>query len=957
MTGKEKPPPVRGARENAKSWSGNEIRETFLRFFESKEHRRVRSSSLVPHGDPTLLFTNAGMNQFKDVFLGLEKRDYSRASSAQKCVRAGGKHNDLENVGFTKRHHTFFEMLGNFSFGDYFKKEAIAYAWELVTSPEWFGIDKNKLYVTVFGGAEVAPGTKLGVDEEAKGFWLAQKVSADRIFAIPGLKENFWQMGDTGPCGPCREIHYDMGPAASDLGHGTTAPECKFPCDCGRFVEIWNLVFMQYNRDESGKLAPLPKPCVDTGMGLERTAAVLQGKISNYETDLFVPLMERAALIAQTQLDASGDDTASLRIIADHARATVFLIADQVTPSNEGRGYVLRKIMRRALLHAHKLHPGEQGILYAVALKVQSTMAGAYPELRESSDHIKDVIGDEALKFSRTLGEGLKKLESDLNRIRLSAPSHLVYPGEEAFYLYDTLGVPRDFIEDVCRDAHFSVDWAGFEKAMEEQKKRARASWKGGAKESANPAYAKLAETFKTEPDFYFGTEAKDCRIEAIILSGGAHRADTKSGSVNELKAGESGEVVLDRTVIYAESGGQVADTGAFYDNSESQELAAVKGAFYPVAGLIAHKVVAKETLRVGDRVAVVADAERRARIICNHTGTHLVHAALRNILGTHVKQSGSLNAPDRLRFDFSHFAHVDAEELRDIEQQVNEEIRLNTEIETNVTSLEEALASGALAFFGDKYPEHNVRVVTIPDPRAARGFYSKELCGGTHVQRVGDIGVLKIVSEESVAAGVRRVEAVTGIGALEHYQQQAQILRQLASQLNVGEDAVLAQIEKLAQTVKQLEKELETQKRKGAFSQADELDALIRESREQVAREAIVKGNSQVQLVKGVKVAWSRVEGVNKQQLREILDRLRQEIRSGVVVLASVEDGGFSLVAGVTKDLTAKVHAGKLIQALAKQVGGSGGGRPDLAEAGGKDTAGLKMALQSVPSLIESLL
>jgi len=473
---------------------------------------------------------------------------------------------------------------------------------------------------------------------------------------------------------------------------------------------------------------------------------------------------------------------------------------------------------------------------------------------------------------------------------------------------------------------------------MQEQRTRARASWKGGAKEAANPAYAKLAETFKTEPDFYFGTTAKDCRIEAIILTGGAHRADTKLGPVNELIPGGSGEVVLDRTVIYAESGGQVADTGAFYDNSESQQLADVTGAYYPIAGLVAHKVVAKETLRVGDRVAVVADAERRARIIRNHSGTHLVNAALRNILGTHVKQAGSLNAPERLRFDFSHFAHVDAEELRDIEQQVNDEIRLNTEIETNVTSLEEALASGALAFFGDKYPEHNVRVVTIADPRAARGFYSKELCGGTHAQRVGDIGVLKIVSEESVAAGVRRIEAVTGIGALEHFQNQAQILRQVASKLNVGEDGILAQVEKLSQTAKHLEKELEAQKRKGALSQLDEL----------VAR---------VQMIKGVKVIAAEVENVDREGLRQLVDSLRQKLGSGVVALGMPEDGKVALIAGVTKDLTARVHAGKLIQALAKRLGGSGGGRPDLAEAGGKDTTGLKVALESVPSLIEPLL
>ncbi len=917
--------PAVGGEEN-KVLSGNEIREMFLRFFEGKGHKRLRSSSLVPHGDPTLLFTNAGMNQFKDVFLGLEKRSYSRATTAQKCVRAGGKHNDLENVGFTKRHHTFFEMLGNFSFGDYFKKETIAYAWELVTSPEWFGIDKNKLYVTVFGGAQVS-GNHLGVDEEAKGFWLEQRVPADRIVAIPGLKENFWAMGDTGPCGPCSEIHYDMGPAASDLGHGLTAPECKFPCDCGRFVEIWNLVFMQYNRDESGKLAPLPKPCVDTGMGLERTAAVLQGVISNYDTDLFVPLMERAAELCgvdfqqEEKLEEGKGGAASLRVIADHARATTFLMTDGVLPSNEGRGYVLRKIIRRAIRHGRLLGVSEP-FLFKMASDVRGLMGDAYPELREAAfEHILVLLAAEETRFGRTLDAGLKMLDPLLRHPRLD--------GDVVFRIYDTYGLPRDFIEDAARDAQVAVDWEGFDRAMHEQRARARASWKGGAKEAANPAYAKLAETLRTEPGFYSGTAAKDCRIEAII---------SKSGPVKELKAGESGEVVLDRTVIYAESGGQVADTGAFCDNSGAQELAAVTGAFYPVAGLIAHRVVATETLRVGDRVAVVADAERRARIIRNHTGTHLVHAALRNILGIHVKQSGSLNAPDRLRFDFSHFAHVGAEELGDIEQQVNDEIRLNTQVETSVTSLEEALNSGALAFFGDKYPESNVRVVTIPDPRSRRGFYSKELCGGTHVERVGDIGVLKIVGEESVAAGVRRIEAVTGIGALEHYQRRAQTLRQLASQLNVGEDAVLAQVEKLSETVKQLEKDLEAQKRKGALGQLDELAA-------------------RVQLIKGIKVIAEEVQNVDRDGLRQLVDSLRQKLGSGVVALGTPENGKVALIAGVTKDLTVKIHAGKLIGALAEKLGGKGGGRPDLAEAGGKDTAGLKRALQTVPSLIETWL
>jgi len=963
----------------SKKPTGNEIREKFLQFFESKGHRRVRSSSLVPHGDPTLLFTNAGMNQFKDVFLGLEKREYARATTAQKCVRAGGKHNDLENVGFTKRHHTFFEMMGNFSFGDYFKKDAIAYAWELITSPEWYGIPKDKLYATVFGGAEVSPGTTLGVDEEARKYWLEQHVPTERIFAIPGLKDNFWAMGDTGPCGPCSELHYDMGPEASDEGH----TDCKFPCDCGRYVEIWNLVFMQFNRDASGKLAPLPKPCVDTGMGLERVAAVLQGVISNYDTDFFVPLMRRAAELCGVEfnreeaLEEGRGGAASLRVIADHARATTFLLTDGVLPSNDGRGYVLRKIMRRAIGHGRSLG-ATRPFLADMSLALRDLMSKAYPELTDlAASRVPELIIAEEKRFARTLVSGMASLlsavvEDEQNKqillqaeaavsreryqdtsslfqqlrsgsgerinesisrassvIREHLAGHVRLPGEIAFRVYDTHGLPPDFIEDVCRDLGIAFDEGGFKQAMEEQRARSRASWKGGSKEGANPAYAKLAETFKTEPDFYFETSTKDCRIEAII---------TKNGAVSELKPGESGEVVLDRTVIYAESGGQMADTGAFYDSSESLLLAEVTGAYYPVAGLVAHKVTAKETLRVGDRVAVVADADRRARIMRNHSGTHLVHAALRNILGTHVKQAGSLNAPERLRFDFSHFAPVGQEELRDIEQQVNEEIRVNTQIETGVLSLEEALNSGALAFFGDKYPEHNVRVVTIPDPRAPRGFYSKELCGGTHVHRIGDIGVLKIVSEESVAAGVRRIEAVTGIGALEHYQHQANTIRELAGRLNVGEESVLASVEKLAQTARNLEKELEAQKRKGALSQLDELFA-------------------QAKTIKGVKVVVGEVGNVDRDGLRQLVDSLRQKLGSGVVVLGMPEDGKVALIAGVTKDLTAKVHAGKLIQALAKQVGGSGGGRPDLAEAGGKDTSALKTALKDVPSLLEPLL
>jgi alanyl-tRNA synthetase len=916
-------------------WPGNEIREKFLQFFEGKGHRRVKSSSLVPHGDATLLFTNAGMNQFKDVFLGLEKRDYTRATTSQKCVRAGGKHNDLENVGFTKRHHTFFEMLGNFSFGDYFKKEAIAYAWELITSQQWFAIPKEKLYVTIFGGAQVAPGTTLDVDEEAKAFWLEQKVAADRIYAIPGLKDNFWAMGDTGPCGPCSEIHYDMGAIASDEGH----TDCKFPCDCGRYVEIWNLVFMQFNRDSSSTLTPLPKPCVDTGMGLERLAAVLQGVISNYETDFFTPLIDRAAQLTgvdekkELQVEDRQHNAASLRVIADHSRATTFLVTDGVLPSNEGRGYVLRKIMRRAIRHG-RLLGASKPFLYEMANAVRELMGNAYPELQDSTASlVPEIVLAEEKRFSHTLAVGLKKLEeliASFQDARDSEPRAVGFlPGDRAFTLYDTYGLPRDFVEDAARDAGLVFDDPGFEIAMNKQREQARASWKGGSKDSANPAYAKLAETFRTEPDFYHGATAKDCRIEAII---------TKAGAVGELKAGEKGEVVLDRTVIYAESGGQVTDTGAFYDASGSAQVAEVTGAYYPVAGLVAHRVTAKEPLHVGDRVTVIADAERRSRVIRNHSGTHLVNAALRNILGTHVKQSGSLNAPEHLRFDFTHFAPVGAEELREIEQQVNEEIRLNTQIETGVMPLEEALSSGALAFFGDKYPEHNVRVVTIPDPRAPRGFYSKELCGGIHVPRIGDIGVLKIVSEESVAAGVRRIEAVTGLGALAHYQHQAETLRELAAKLNVAEDGILAQVEKLTATAKQLEKDLGAQKRKGALEQLDTL-------------------YNQAQTIKGVKVVVGEVENVDREGLRQLVDSLRQKLGSGVVALGMPDGEKVALIAGVTKDLTAKVHAGKLIQALAKLVGGSGGGRPDLAEAGGKDTTALKSALQSVPGLLEPLL
>ncbi len=914
-------------------WTGNEVRKTFLKFFEERGHRAVRSSSLVPANDPTLLFTNAGMNQFKDVFLGLEQRDYKRATSCQKCVRAGGKHNDLENVGFTNRHHTFFEMLGNFSFGDYFKKEAIAYAWELVTSPPWYGVPLEKLYFTVFGGAEVS-GQKLAPDHEAAGFWTAIGAPKDRVIEVPGLKENFWAMGDTGPCGPCTEIFYDMGPAASDQGHA----DCKFPCDCGRYVEIWNLVFMQFNRDASGKLNPLPKPSVDTGMGLERMTAVLEGKISNYDTDLFQPLIDRAAelvgienAIVEKRTDGSmvtTDYRPSFRIIADHSRAATFLISDGVVPSNEGRGYVLRKIIRRALVHANDLD-APSPFLSVMSAAVRSEMKDAYPDLEEHAARVTRILDEEEFRFTRTVNVGLRALEQLNAKLPSTGQQSRVLPGPDAFKLYDTFGLPRDFIEDVTRDAGVQVDWDGFDRAKQEQQARGRAAWKGIHKDAANPVYSKIAQTFRTEPDFYFGTDTRDCRIEAIV---------TKQGQVNDIKKGTEAEVVLDRTSIYSESGGQVADTGGLFDDSETLEVAEVRGAYYPVSGLIAHRILAKQDLHVGDRVATVADAERRIRNMRNHTATHLLNAALRNILGTHVKQAGSLVAPDHLRFDFSHFAAVDPSELSEIEQQVNEEIWRDLETRTDILNIDDALASGALAFFGDKYPESNVRVVTIPDAASPRGFYSKELCGGTHVGRTGAIGVFKILREESTAAGIRRIEAISGDRALTEYQKSLGTLRTVAGMLNSGEDEVVAALERQFESVKQLEKQLAALKRKSAGSLAD---SLLEDQR----------------IVKEVRFVAAKVDGLDREALRQLVDTLRQKLGSGVVVLASADDGKVALITGVTRDLTSRIHAGKMVQELAKFVGGTGGGRPDLAEAGGKDTSGVDNALGQVYPLLDRLL
>jgi alanyl-tRNA synthetase len=920
--------------------TGSQIRRKFLDFFVQKGHREVHSSSLVPANDPTLLFTNAGMNQFKDVFLGLEKRDYSRATTSQKCVRAGGKHNDLENVGFTNRHHTFFEMLGNFSFGDYFKKDAIAYAWELITSKEWFALDKEKLYVTIFEGAA-------GVerDIEAYDLWAGEGVPKHRIFEM-GLKDNFWQMGDTGPCGPCSEIYYDMGAAASDQGHA----DCAFPCDCGRYVEIWNLVFMQFDRDVSGKLNPLPKPSIDTGMGLERTTAVLQGVVSNYDTDLFTPLIKRAAELTGTALkkelekEAKVKSAASLRVIADHSRAATFLISDGVVPSNEGRGYVLRKIIRRAITHGRLLGQTKP-FLHEMVFAVRDVMQDAYPELKETSERVSQAVLAEETRFAHTLDVGLEKLEE------LLAHSKDQLAGAEAFKLYDTFGMPLDFMQDAARDQGVAFDQAGFDRAMEEQRSRARASWKGGAKQTANPTYQQLPKSIF---EGYRQTRSDGCEVLAIIHNG---------QGVRELKAGESGEVILDHTPFYADSGGQVGDRGWFYSDDHNTVVADVTGCYSPIQGVRAHQVVVKSppsaknaegwgTLRVGDRVDAVVNAEVRRSTMRNHTATHLLHAGLREVLGKHVKQAGSLVAPNHLRFDFSHFTAVADEELQDIEDIINKEVLRNQIVETIAdVPIDEAINTyHAMALFGEKYGD-KVRVVRIGD-------FSTELCGGTHTGATGEIGLIKILKEGSVSSGVRRVEAVTGEGSLRHFRMDHELESVVSAFVSPTvapkprkdgapseevvhaspAEALKAEFEKKEAEIKRLTRELDQARMKSASSSTENIGEKIKD-------------------VKGVKVLAHRVDNLERAQLRTLVDQLRDKIGSGVVVLGSASNGNVALIVGVTKDLTSRVQAGKVIGPVAQQVGGKGGGRPDLAEAGGKDAGALDSALAGVYTVVESLL
>jgi alanyl-tRNA synthetase len=904
--------------------SGSQIRRKFLDYFVQHGHKEVHSSSLVPANDPTLLFTNAGMNQFKDVFLGLEKRDYNRATTSQKCVRAGGKQNDLENVGFTNRHHTFFEMLGNFSFGDYFKKEAIAFAWELVTSPQWFGIPKDKLFVTIFRGENGVP-----QDTEAYDLWLAQGVAKERIYEF-GAKENFWQMGDTGPCGPCSEIHYDMGAIASDAGH----TDCAFGCECGRYVEIWNLVFMQFDRDASGKLNPLPKPSIDTGAGLERMATVLQGKISNYETDLFMPLVERAAELTGVSLkkevakESHTKSAASLRVIADHARAATFLISNGVLPSNEGRGYVLRKIIRRAITHGRLLGQTKP-FLCQMVFAVRDLMEDAYPELKESADRVSKAVHAEETRFAHTMEIGLKKLEEDLQplvgEVRRSPAETVSYPGEQAFRLYDTFGMPLDFMQDAARDQGIAFDQEGFDRAMKEQRERARASWKGAAKQTANPAYQKLP---KSVFEGYRQTRSNDCEVLAIIGKNGQ--------GTQELKPGEEGEVILDHTPFYAESGGQVGDRGWLYSGDHNTVVADVTGCYYPIQGVRAHQVVLKTVLRTGDKVDAVVNTDIRESTMRNHTATHLLHAGLREVLGKHVKQAGSLVNPNHLRFDFSHFTPVADEELQDIEDIINKEVLRDRKVQViEDVPIDVAVNEyHAMALFGEKYGD-KVRVIKIGD-------FSTELCGGTHTGATGEIGLIKILKEGSVSSGVRRVEAVTGEGSLRHFRKDHQLENVVTSLAPHGEEnpaeALKREIDRREAEIKRLQRELDQARMKSASS-------------------SVASAGENVREIKGIKVLAHRVDNLDRGQMRTLVDQLRDKIGSGVVVLGSASDGRVSLIAGVTKDLTSRIQAGNVIGPIAQKVGGSGGGRPDMAEAGGKNPEALDTALDSAASVVESLL
>jgi len=880
--------------------TGNGIRQHFLDYFAARGHRVVRSSSLVPANDPTLLFTNAGMNQFKDVFTGIEKRDYNRACSSQKCVRAGGKHNDLDNVGYTARHHTFFEMLGNFSFGDYFKSDAIAFAWELITKD--FGLARDRLYVTVFRE-----------DDDAERLWQSVAgVPKDRIFRLDE-KDNFWQMGDTGPCGPCSEIHYDLGPEAAERGREHE----RFPDDGGgRYVEIWNLVFMQFERDAEGKMTPLPRPSIDTGMGLERTAAVMQGKLSNYETDLIRPIVLRTGELIGVEYGASERADTALRINADHARATAFLIHDGVLPSNEGRGYVLRKIMRRALRNA-RMAGRQEPYLSELTAFVAELMKPGYPEMMDSIERVGRVVRDEEQRYATTF-----EVAERFFRDEMKTATNRVIPGPVAFRLYDTFGLALDEQEDMAREQGFSIDRDGFAEEMEKQRARARASWRGGDK-------AQVAEVYKLLPPTEFiGRETLEAPVRIVNIIEDAGRT----------------ELVFDRTPFYAESGGQVGDTGLLISPDTGERVAIVENTYKPAPSAIVHVIALPKGIgdtqsregggpnetqvecppiphplappAEGQIVIARVDRPLREATMRNHTATHLMHAALRQVLGTHVKQAGSVVEPGRLRFDFTHYTAMTPQEIEEVERLVNEQVLANTEVATDVMDLDQALTTGAMALFGEKYGE-KVRVVSVP------GF-SRELCGGTHVRRTGDIGLFKIIYEGSISAGVRRIEAITGLSVPQHFEREKSELGRENEQLRLAQKA--------------LEKQVEQLKEKLASAQVGSLE-------------------QQARVMKTVKVVAAEVPGMDRAQLRSIADSLRNKLKSAVVVLASSEDSNVAIVTAVTKDVVGKVHAGKLVGQIAQAVGGKGGGRPDMAEAGGKNPAALPEALANVYSVVEAML
>jgi alanyl-tRNA synthetase len=863
-----------------------EIREKFLKFFESKGHTIVRSSPLVPGNDPTMLLTNSGMVQFKDVFLGLDTRPYSRATTVQRCVRAGGKHNDLENVGYTARHHTFFEMLGNFSFGDYFKRDAINYAWELLTKV--YGLPAEKLTVTVYQE-----------DDEAYEIWEKEiGVPTERIIRIGDNKgaryasDNFWQMADTGPCGPCSEIFYDHGP---DIWGG---PPGSPEQDGDRFIEVWNLVFMQFNRDEAGNMTRLPKPCVDTGMGMERLAAVLQHVHSNYEIDLFQNLIKAAA----RETGATDLESKSLRVIADHIRAASFLIVDGVIPSADGHGYVLRRIIRRALRHGHKLGQSK-AFFYKLVEDLNIEMGTAYPELAEAKERVAQVLKAEEERFGETLEHGMKILEAQLAK----DPKNL--DGKTAFTLYDTYGFPLDLTADICREREVTLDEAGFAAAMEEQKKIARAA--GKFKMAANVEYA-------GEKNKFVGYDQLQHNSKVVALY-------ANGAPVQELKTGEAGIVVLDTTPFYAESGGQVGDQGLITGATGRFNVEDTLKIQADVFGH--HGVVAQGSLKVGDAVGAEVDQHLRGRTIRNHSATHLMHKALREVLGSHVAQKGSLVDPDKARFDFSHTAPMTAEEIAKVEAIVNAEILANTDTCSHHMSFDDAVKHGAMALFGEKYGDE-VRVMDIGS--------SKELCGGVHVHRTGDIGLFKIVSEGGVAAGIRRVEAVTGEGALALVQGMARKLNEAAAALKSNPEELTTKITAVQDQVKSLEKELAALKSKLASGQGDELVAKAVD-------------------VKGLKVLAATMEGADVTALRETMDKLKDKLKTAAIVLASVNDGKVSLIAGVTADSIGKVKAGELVNFVAQQVGGKGGGRPDMAQAGGTNPDALPGALGGVAAWVES--